>query len=206
MPHWNDAPTGQVPAILDRGNGDEQAWPPPSWREEDTDWAAHEELSSPPCSPTSVPAVGSMMNNNNDLVDMERQPWRFDPTDLPDDDTLVIVESRARAGARPVPVAAPVAPAAPVRGVDQHWTLRQPASVPSPSPRPIRRLAPPVSPPHRASERPAHEPPERRGAERQAAGRHVGRNMQLAWGSGLLLGVVVAALCPLRQRCPPWSS
>ena len=47
MPHWNDAPTGQVPAILDRGNGDEQALAPPSWREEDTDWAAHEELFEP---------------------------------------------------------------------------------------------------------------------------------------------------------------
>ena len=46
MPHWNDAPTGQVPAILDRGNGDEQTLAPPSWREEDTDWAAQSVSSS----------------------------------------------------------------------------------------------------------------------------------------------------------------
>ena len=57
MPHWNDAPTGQVPAILDRGNGDEQALAPPTWREEDTDWAAHEELFEP-----------SMLSD-------ERPPW-----------------------------------------------------------------------------------------------------------------------------------
>ena len=67
MPHWNDAPTGQVPAILDRGNGDEQALAPPSWREEDTDWAAHEELFEPSMLSDELPAVGSMMNNNNDI-------------------------------------------------------------------------------------------------------------------------------------------
>ena len=94
MPHWNDAPTGQVPAILDRGNGDEQALAPPSWREEDTDWAAHEELFEPSMLSDEAPPVGSMMNNNNDIVDMERQPWHFDTDDLPDDDTLVIEPDR----------------------------------------------------------------------------------------------------------------
>jgi len=107
MPHWNDAPTGQVPAILDRGNGDEQTLAPPSWREEDSDWAAHEELFEPSMLSDEVPPVGSMMNNNNDIVDMERQPWLFDTDDLPDDDTLVI---------EPKPLEPPsprVAPAAP---------------------------------------------------------------------------------------------
>jgi hypothetical protein len=37
MPHWNDAPTGQVPAILDRATGDDPPVAPPSWREEATD-------------------------------------------------------------------------------------------------------------------------------------------------------------------------
>jgi CDP-diglyceride synthetase len=108
MPHWNDAPTGQVPAILDRGNGDEQALAPPSWREEDSDWAAHEELFEPSMLSDEVPPVGSMMNNNNDIVDMERQPWLFDTGDLADDDTLVIEPDRP-----PEPPAPRVAPAAP---------------------------------------------------------------------------------------------
>ena len=46
-----------------------------------------------------------MMNNNNDLVDMERQPWRFDALDLPDDDTLVIVETGVEPEPEPEPVA-----------------------------------------------------------------------------------------------------
>ena len=101
MPHWNDAPTGQVPAILDRGNGDEQALAPPSWREEDSDWAAHEELFEPSMLSDEVPPVGSMMNNNNDIVDMERQPWLFDTDDLSDDDTLVIEPDRPPETPRP---------------------------------------------------------------------------------------------------------
>ena len=59
MPHWNDAPTGQVPAILDRGNGDEPGVAPPRWREDDTDWAAHEELFEPSMLSDELPAVGS---------------------------------------------------------------------------------------------------------------------------------------------------
>src|SRR5277367_1068568 len=108
MPHWNDAPTGQVPAVLDRGNGDEQTLAPPSWREEDSDWAAHEELFEPSMLSDEVPPVGSMMNNNNDIVDMERQPWLFDTGDLADDDTLVIEPDRP-----PEPPPTRVAPAAP---------------------------------------------------------------------------------------------
>src|SRR6185437_11000942 len=101
-----DAPTGQVPAILDRGKGDEQGLAPPSSREEDTDWAAHEELFEPSMLSDELPAVGSLQNNNNDVVDMERQPWRFDTTDLPDDDTLVL-----EAELEPEEVHARVAPA-----------------------------------------------------------------------------------------------
>jgi len=110
MPHWNDAPTGQVPAILDRGNGDEQALAPPSWREDDSDWAAHEELFEPSMLSDEVPPVGSMMNNNNDIVDMERQPWLFDTGDLADDDTLVIEPDRPPDPPAPAPRVAPAAP------------------------------------------------------------------------------------------------
>ena len=50
LPHWTEAPTGEVPAVLSRGGADEgegaDPWasvPGPTWREEDTDWEAHEE-------------------------------------------------------------------------------------------------------------------------------------------------------------------
>src|ERR1700685_4792909 len=44
LPHWNDAPTGQVPAVLDRSTGEDPAVAPPTWREEENDWAEQEEI------------------------------------------------------------------------------------------------------------------------------------------------------------------
>ena len=188
MPHWNDAPTGQVPAVLDRGNGEEQALAPPSWREEDTDWAAHEELFEPSMLSDELPAVGSMMNNNNDLVDMERQPWRFDAIELPDDETLVIeVEEE------PDPVPLRVAPAAPFgASVSAPTALHETASVPASVGAAESRLSPPVPPQPRVraprTSRLSDEAPNGN------TGGTAGRNMQLAWGSGLVLGVA-ALLC-----------
>jgi phosphatidate cytidylyltransferase len=46
LPHWTEAPTGQVPAVLsDKTDGDDPwaAIPAPSWREGDADWTAHED-------------------------------------------------------------------------------------------------------------------------------------------------------------------
>ncbi|HEX3333190.1 MAG TPA: phosphatidate cytidylyltransferase [Acidimicrobiales bacterium] len=85
LPHWNDAPTGQVPAILDRSNGDEQAVAPPTWREEETDWAAQEEVFEPSMLSDDLPAVGALLEEKGDDFDVERQPWHFES-----DDTLVI--------------------------------------------------------------------------------------------------------------------
>jgi phosphatidate cytidylyltransferase len=194
MPHWNDAPTGQVPAILDRGNGDEQGLAPPSWREEETDWAAHEELFEPSMLSDELPAVGSLMNNNNDLVDMERQPWRFDTADLPDDDdeTLII-----EADFEPESVTVRVAPAAPFSPAHAHANSTPLTSIPSASVSsvttgPDSRLVPPVPPQPRI-----RAPRTSRLSEESPHG-HTGgtggRNMQLAWGSGLLLGVA-ALVC-----------
>src|ERR1700735_5005447 len=91
MPHWNDAPTGQVPAVLDRGTGDDPVVAAPSWREEDTDWAADEEMVEASVLSDDAPAVGSMVNDNNEQFDVERQPWHFGETELPgDEDTLGI--------------------------------------------------------------------------------------------------------------------
>ena len=109
LPHWNDAPTGQVPAVLDRSTGDELV-APPTWREEDTDWEAQEEIFEPSMLSDDLPAVGALLGEQREEVDVERQPWHFES-----DDTLVIppepglepgpgaeplVRARAGAGAR----------------------------------------------------------------------------------------------------------
>ena len=86
LPHWNDAPTGQVPAILDSTMGEEQPVAPPMWREEETDWAAQEESFEPSMLSDDLPAVGALLGERDDeVVDVERQPWHFES-----DDTLVI--------------------------------------------------------------------------------------------------------------------
>jgi phosphatidate cytidylyltransferase len=187
MPHWNDAPTGQVPAVLDRGNGDEQALAPPSWREEDTDWAAHEELFEPSMLSDELPAVGSMMNDNNDQVDVVRQPWRFDAIDIPDDETLVI-----EVDLEPDPVPVRVAPAPPFGASVPASPDAATGSVPAAVGSAESRLSPPVPPQPRVraprTSRLSDEAPNGN------TGGTAGRNMQLAWGSGLLLGVA-ALLC-----------
>ena len=86
LPHWNDAPTGQVPAVLDSSTGEEQSVAPPMWREEETDWEAQEEVFEPSMLSDDLPAVGALLGERSeDVVDVERQPWHFES-----DDTLVI--------------------------------------------------------------------------------------------------------------------
>jgi CDP-diglyceride synthetase len=189
-----------------------------------------------------------MMNNNNDIVDMERQPWLFDTGDLADDDTLVIEPDRP-----PDPPAPRVGPAAPYGAAVPPSTTPSgsapagPAPVgpppfgPSPfgsGPAPVRpapvgpapvghapvrpapvrpspttsvpvvsiptasldeevgfaqtRLEPPLPP------RPRVRAPRTTRLNEESPNVNVGgtggRNMQLAWGSGILLGVA-ALLC-----------
>jgi CDP-diglyceride synthetase len=86
LPHWNDAPTGQVPAILDRSTGEESAVAPPTWREEDHDWEAQEEVFEPSMLSGDLPAVGALLDEQQrEEADVEHQPWHFES-----DDTLVI--------------------------------------------------------------------------------------------------------------------
>jgi CDP-diglyceride synthetase len=86
LPHWNDAPTGQVPAILDRSSGEVSAVAPPTWREEDQDWEAQEDVFEPSMLSGDLPAVGALLDEQaRDEADAERQPWHFES-----DDTLVI--------------------------------------------------------------------------------------------------------------------
>jgi CDP-diglyceride synthetase len=84
LPHWNDAPTGQVPAVLDRSNGEEPLVAPPTWREEETDWEAQEEVFEPSMLSEDLPAVGALLGEQEE-TDVEHQPWHFES-----DDTLVI--------------------------------------------------------------------------------------------------------------------
>jgi hypothetical protein len=47
LPHWTDAPTGQVPIVVAREAADsDDPWsaiPAPAWREGEADWVAHED-------------------------------------------------------------------------------------------------------------------------------------------------------------------
>jgi CDP-diglyceride synthetase len=104
LPHWNDAPTGQVPAILDRSNGEEPLVAPPTWREEDNDWSAQEEVFEPSMLSEDLPAVGALLNEQVEEANDERQPWHFES-----DDTLIIPPEPELTAefAAPVPESAP---------------------------------------------------------------------------------------------------
>ena len=79
LPHWTDAPTGEVPAVLrhdqDSRTGGDDPWssvPPPSWREENLDWESHEGSFSASMLAEEEPP--GMLDDTNAL----EQPWRFD--------------------------------------------------------------------------------------------------------------------------------
>ena len=69
LPHWTDAPTGQVPIVVAREVADAvDPWaniPAPSWREGEADWVAHEEVFD-----ASLLAV--------DKGSDDHRPWEFD--------------------------------------------------------------------------------------------------------------------------------
>jgi CDP-diglyceride synthetase len=81
LPHWTEPATGQVPAVLARDSGDESAEAgtgmiPPTWREEDADWVAHEEEFEPSMFGGDHVPLGSL--DETDASDAERRPWEFD--------------------------------------------------------------------------------------------------------------------------------
>ena len=204
LPHWNEPPTGQVPAILDRSTGEEQAVAPPTWREEENDWEAHEEVFEPAMLSDDLPAVGALINEQNE-VDVERQPWHFTT-----DDTLVIAPEPEAEAAPPEP-APPVLPQTvpsepmsfedpivpePTRVVPSEGLPRIPAPIAATtaaaSAAAASRLTPPQPP----------EPKTRKARTTRAAprtgnvntGGTAGRDMRMAVGSGVLLGVI-ALVC-----------
>ena len=80
LPHWTDAPTGQVPIVVARESADTvdpwSAIPAPAWREGEADWVAHEEQFD-----ASLLAV--------DKADDDLRPWEFGAAPfLTDEDVL----------------------------------------------------------------------------------------------------------------------
>jgi CDP-diglyceride synthetase len=225
LPHWNDAPTGQVPAILDRSSGEESAVAPPTWREEDNDWEAQEDVFEPSMLSGDLPAVGALLDEQRrEEADADRQPWHFES-----DDTLVIPPEP---GSEP-DLAAPDAlseqefdtgPRRRVSAVPRRERLRRD------DPETVAWSEPEAAPPDEPAAEPDHEPvgvsPRVASAETAAAsavaasrlsppeppepkvraprtsrangartgnvptGGTSGRDMRVAIGSGVLLGVV----------------
>jgi CDP-diglyceride synthetase len=79
LPHWTEPPTGKVPAVLSRDAADEgtgSAIVPPTWREEDADWVAHDDEFEPAMFGSDQVALGSL--DETDRSQVERRPWEFD--------------------------------------------------------------------------------------------------------------------------------
>ncbi len=79
LPHWTEPPTGQIPAVLARDPGDTGGAPAveaPTWREEDADWVAHEEIFEPAMFGDDQVALGSL--DETDATDVDKRPWEFD--------------------------------------------------------------------------------------------------------------------------------
>jgi CDP-diglyceride synthetase len=79
LPHWTEPPTGQVPAVLSRDGGEESSGSgvsAPTWREEDSDWVAHDEEFEPAMFGDDEVALGSLDETDDTAPD--RRPWEFD--------------------------------------------------------------------------------------------------------------------------------
>ncbi len=182
--HWNEPPTGQVPAVLDRSDSEDQPVAPPSWREEDSDWEAQEELFEPAMLSQDLPAVGALLGDTGSEADVERQPWQFES-----DDTLVIipehddgvVEDAGEPAAVDEPEAEPVASSA------------VPEATVAASAAAASRLSPPEPPEPRTrvarSSRSGSQPPTTTVGPSGTGG----RDMRVAIGSGVVLGIVALA-------------
>jgi CDP-diglyceride synthetase len=76
LPHWTEPPTGQVPAVLARDEGESTSILPPTWREEDADWVAHEEEFEPSMFSGEQASLGALDETGG--ADEELRPWEFD--------------------------------------------------------------------------------------------------------------------------------
>jgi phosphatidate cytidylyltransferase len=126
LPHWTEAPTGQVPAVLAREPetpASDDPWsslPSPTWRQDETDWAAHEEDFEP-----------SMLGDEGGAApvhgDDGRRPWEFEEDDDATSIGIPVVTSSTTAAA-----AASAAPATRVRARQQRTRRTTSARTDSP--------------------------------------------------------------------------
>ena len=203
LPHWNDAPTGQVPAILDRSSGEEPAVAPPTWREEENDWEAQEEIFEPAMLSDDLPAVGALLSEKEEL-DVERAPWHFES-----DDTLVIPPE-------PGSEAEPELESRQVDGGGRRGRLRagvragrappacRPPATAAASAAAASRLTPPSPPePKARAPRTTRVAATSRTGNVNTAGTG-GRDMRVAVGSGLILGASSRWSASPSAPWPPW--
>jgi CDP-diglyceride synthetase len=77
LPHWTEPATGQVPAVLARDDdGPSDGILPPTWREEDADWVAHEEEFDPAMFSDERTSLGALDETGG--ADEVIRPWEFD--------------------------------------------------------------------------------------------------------------------------------
>jgi len=77
LPHWTEPATGQVPAVLARDDdGPSDGILPPTWREEDADWVAHEEGFDPAMFGDERASLGALDETGG--ADEVIRPWEFD--------------------------------------------------------------------------------------------------------------------------------
>jgi CDP-diglyceride synthetase len=214
MPHWNDAPTGQVPAILDRGGASDDVLAPPTWREEETDWQAHEELFEPAMLSDDQEPIGAMASDSEEHVDVERQPWHFEselsdetliiepdypaPAPNPDPETVIHVPDPGPEFLAEAPISIDEEPEATEVKAPRLVPRRRTAKTPLAERSAVAasRLTPPAPPEPRA--RPPRTPRTSRvdpaARNRAANGGTSGRDMQVAVAVGVAFGVV-ALIC-----------
>lgn len=74
LPHWTDAPTGQVPIVVAREAAEsDDPWaavPAPAWREGEADWVAHEDQ------------FDASFLAGEAKVESDARPWEFLPTEV----------------------------------------------------------------------------------------------------------------------------
>jgi len=93
LPHWTDAPTGQVPIVVAREAAQsDDPWaaiPAPAWREGEADWVAHEDQFD-----------ASFLASEGKEQDL--RPWEFTLSD----DTVVVEDAAVAETPRPEPARA----------------------------------------------------------------------------------------------------
>jgi phosphatidate cytidylyltransferase len=102
LPHWTEAPTGQIPAVLSRDAvADDDPWtsiPAPAWREGEADWVAQDEQYEP-----------SMLTGEVPVATDEPLTWAPEPTDDVEVEILAETPRPSRVHRTRRPVANPLA-------------------------------------------------------------------------------------------------